>query len=177
MKRNLDSLLLPTPVFHRCSVSRAVRQVLAVGSVTVGLSMPLSAAGFPASIELSELDGSDGFVINGVSGFTRLGYSVSGAGDVNGDGVADFLIGANRANPNGNDDSGQSYVVFGGSGVGTGGSVELSDLDGSDGFVLNGVDMDDRSGSSVSGAGDVNGDGMADLLLSLIHISEPTRPY
>ena len=48
--------------------------------------------------------------------------------------------------------------------------VELSDLDGSDGFVINGIvggSLGDRSGESVSGAGD----------LSLIHISEPTRPY
>ena len=119
MKRNLDSLLLPTPVFHRCSVSRAVRHVLAVGGVTVGLGMPLSAAGFPASIELSDLDGSDGFVLNGVDADDRSGISVSSAGDLNGDGVADLIIGAGNADPNGFNAPGQSYVVFGGMGVGS----------------------------------------------------------
>ena len=169
MKRNLDSLLLPTPVFHRCSVSRAVRHVLAVGGVTVGLGMPLSAAGFPASIELSDLDGSDGFVLNGVDADDRSGISVSSAGDLNGDGVADLIIGATTgAERNGSGFyTSQSYVVFGGMGVGSGGSIELASLDGTDGFVLNGVDTfgQSRSRHPVSSAGDVNGDGVADLII------------
>ena len=42
--------------------------------------------------------------------------SVSGAGDINGDGVDDLIIGAYVADPNGNSAAGESYVVFGGSG-------------------------------------------------------------
>ena len=42
--------------------------------------------------------------------------------------------------------AGESYVVFGGSGVGSTGSINLSGLSGTDGFVLNGVDANDRSG-------------------------------
>ena len=121
--------------------------------------------GTGGSVELSGLDGSNGFVLNGVDSGDFAGGSLSGAGDVNGDGVADLLIGADRASPNGNSSAGESYVVFGGSGVGTGGSVELSDLDGNDGFVINGIDVDDFSGESVSSAGDVNGDGIADLVI------------
>ncbi|MBE9076944.1 FG-GAP repeat protein, partial [Romeria aff. gracilis LEGE 07310] len=61
--------------------------------------------------------------------------------------------------------SGESYVVFGGSAVGNSGSLELSSLNGSNGFVLNGIDAGDLSGRSVSGAGDLNGDGIDDLII------------
>ncbi len=94
--------------------------------------------------------------------------SVSGAGDVNGDGVDDLIIGASRAGPNGDSDAGQSYVVFGGAGVGSSGVLELSALDGSNGFALNGINADDWSGFSVSGAGDVNGDGVDDIIIGAL---------
>ncbi len=60
----------------------------------------------------STLDGSNGFQISGEAANDRSGVSVSAAGDVNGDGFADLLIGAYRADPNGSE-SGASYVVFG----------------------------------------------------------------
>jgi hypothetical protein len=70
------------------------------------------------TIELSALAGNAGFRINGITSVDQSGYSVSGAGDVNGDGFADVVIGAPRADPNGLD-SGQSYVVYGdGEGLG-----------------------------------------------------------
>ena len=53
------------------------------------------------TIELSDLDGKNGFVLNGVSSGDQSGYSVSAAGDVNGDGFADVLVGAVYADPNG----------------------------------------------------------------------------
>ena len=111
------------------------------------------------------MDGSDGFVINGIDGSDLSGISVSGAGDISGDGVADLIIGAFGADPNGNSNAGESYVVFGGALTGSTGTVELSSLDGSDGFVINGINEDDRSGISVSGAGDINADGVADLII------------
>jgi hypothetical protein len=123
-----------------------------------------SSAGFSSSLELSTLDGTNGFVINGIDSYDRSGESVSGAGDVNGDGIADLIIGAFVANPNGNIRAGESYVVFGSS-AGFSSSLELSTLDGTNGFVINGIDTDDRSGYSVSGAGDINGDGIADLII------------
>ena len=127
-----------------------------------------SGAGSSGTLELSSLDGSNGFVLNGVTAGNRSGYSVSAAGDVNGDGVDDLLIGAYRAAPNGGF-SGASYVVFGASGVGSSGTLELSALDGSSGFVLNGVTASNRSGRSVSAAGEVNGDGVDDLLIGAYH--------
>jgi hypothetical protein len=130
-----------------------------------GLATPALAQ--DAVVELSSLDGSNGFVLNGVSEGDRSGHSVSSAGDVNGDGVDDLLIGALRADPNG-DNSGASYLVFGASEVGSSGTLELSSLDGSNGFVLNGVTANDYSGDSMSAAGDVNGDGVDDLLIGAV---------
>ena len=118
---------------------------------------------FSASLNLSDLDGRNGFVLNGIDDDDRSGLSVSGAGDINGDGIDDIIIGADRANPNGND-SGESYVVFGSS-QGFTASLNLSDLDGRNGFILNGIDTLDYSGDSVSGVGDINGDGIDDLII------------
>tara|TARA_R110002072_G_scaffold42064_12_gene118108 strand:+ start:52622 stop:52999 length:378 start_codon:yes stop_codon:yes gene_type:complete len=86
-------------------------------------------------------------------------------GDVNGDGIDDLIIGAAYADPNGNDFAGTSYVVFGGAGVGSTGIIELASLNGSNGFILNGINARERSGYSVSSAGDMNGDGIDDLVI------------
>ncbi|MBD2666721.1 FG-GAP repeat protein [Richelia sinica FACHB-800] len=119
--------------------------------------------GFTFTLNLSDLNGSNGFVINGITTRDYSGFSVSNAGDVNGDGFDDLIIGAYRANPNGSI-SGQSYVVFGKSGGFTS-ALNLSGLNGSNGFVINGITAGDRSGISVSSAGDVNGDGFDDLII------------
>jgi len=121
------------------------------------------------AVELSAIEQSGnagGFVINGVSGIDFSGGSVSAAGDVNGDGLADVIVGAVGDGPNGSF-SGASFVVFGKS---DGTAVELSAIEQSGnagGFVINGVSFDDRSGRSVSSAGDVNGDGLADLIVGV----------
>ena len=116
-----------------------------------------------APIELSKIAaGSGGFVINGETTNDLSGRSVSAAGDVNGDGLADLIIGADGADPNGLA-SGRSYVVFGKAATGP---VNLSAITrGSGGFVINGETAVDFSGGSVSAAGDVNGDGLADLII------------
>jgi hypothetical protein len=118
---------------------------------------------FAASVDLSTLNGTNGFVLNGIDQGDRSGFSVSSAGDVNGDGFDDILIGAYTAGPNA-PFSGESYVVFG-SDAPFAASIDLSTLNGTNGFVLNGIDQEDRSGRSVSSAGDVNGDGFDDILI------------
>jgi len=123
-----------------------------------------SNSGFGAGLNLSELNGSNGFAINGIAERDFSGYSVSSAGDVNGDGFDDLIIGAYRADPNGILDAGSSYVVFG-SNSGFSASLKLSELNGSNGFAINGIAADDLSGISVSSAGDVNGDGFNDLII------------
>ncbi|MDF2462199.1 MAG: hypothetical protein K0Q43_434 [Ramlibacter sp.] len=117
------------------------------------------ASGFGSALNLSSLDGSNGFRLNGVAASDSSGHSVSAAGDVNGDGFADLIVGADGANSQ----AGASYVVFG-KASGFGAEINLSSLDGSNGFQLNGA-AGDRSGFSVSSAGDVNGDGFADLIV------------
>ncbi|NET59439.1 MAG: hypothetical protein F6K47_25840 [Symploca sp. SIO2E6] len=120
---------------------------------------------FDPVIQLSSLDGSNGFRLDGELRTDRLGYSVSGAGDINGDGIDDLIIGAPRANGNNNGNySGSTYVVFG-STEGFDSTFDLSSLDGSNGFRLNGQSEYDQSGSFVSSAGDINGDGIDDLII------------
>ncbi|WP_141699891.1 cadherin-like domain-containing protein, partial [Nostoc sp. KVJ20] len=127
-----------------------------------------SNGGFDAQFNLSSLDGSNGFVINGVDSSDYSGRSVSSAGDINGDGFDDLIIGALNASPNGQFRAGSSYVVFG-SNSGFDAQLNLSSLDGSNGFVINGIDSDDYSGRSVSSAGDINGDGFDDLIIGAYH--------
>ena len=121
------------------------------------------ASGFAANLDLSSLDGSNGFKLSGVAAGDQSGCSVASAGDVNGDGFADLIVGASGADPHGTD-SGASYVVFG-KASGFAANLDLSSLDGSNGFKLSGVAADDHSGCSVASAGDVNGDGFADLIV------------
>ena len=125
-----------------------------------------SAPGTNGVLNLSALDGTNGFRLNGIDANDLSGYSVSSAGDVNGDGFDDLIVGAFAADPNGNGGAGESYVVFGGAvSPGTNGVFDLSALDGTNGFRLNGIDIGDISGRSVSSAGDVNGDGFDDLIV------------
>jgi hypothetical protein len=72
-----------------------------------------SVAGFPASLDLAALDGTDGFRLDGDANQDRSGMSVSDAGDVNGDGIDDLIIGAPNASTASGQRSGASYVVFG----------------------------------------------------------------
>lgn len=87
------------------------------------------------------------------------GYSVSGAGDVDGDGYDDILIGA-KGNDDGGVGSGQAYLIFGKT---SGWVMDFNLTNASASFI--GEDTNDLAGDSVSGAGDVNGDGYADILI------------
>ncbi|SFD94670.1 integrin alpha [Nitrosomonas sp. Nm166] len=126
------------------------------------------ASGFDATLDLSSLDSSNGFSLEGAAAGDYSGTSVSNAGDVNGDGFADLLVSATGAEPNGIYDAGSSYVVFG-KASGFDATLDLSSLDGSNGFRMDGVASGDASGNSVSSAGDVNGDGFVDVLVGAFH--------
>jgi hypothetical protein len=117
-----------------------------------------------AAVNLSGVaKGRGGFAINGQCKGDLSGYSVAPAGDVNGDGLADLIVGASRGSPDNRSAAGRSYVVFGKTGTA---AIELSAIAaGNGGFVVNGQCASDFSGDSVAGAGDVNGDGLADLIV------------
>jgi hypothetical protein len=68
------------------------------------------------TIELSAITAgtsAGGFVINGESASDYSGWSVSSAGDVNGDGLDDLIVNAWGADPINKSNAGKSYVVFG----------------------------------------------------------------
>ena len=119
------------------------------------------ASGF-ANIDLSALAPADGFIIQGDAAGDNAGISVSSAGDLNGDGYGDIVVGAHLGD-NGGANAGEAYVIFGkASGFA---NVDLTTLAPTDGFIIQGDAADDRAGCSVSSAGDINGDGYDDLLV------------
>ncbi|TQV79645.1 integrin alpha [Denitrobaculum tricleocarpae] len=117
---------------------------------------------FPSLIDLTGLPAEQGFIIQGDANSDAAGRSVSNAGDVNGDGFDDVIVGAFLGN-DGGVGAGEGYVVFGkASGFGT---VDLSNLAPSDGFIIQGADRGDGAGQAVSSAGDMNGDGFDDIII------------
>ncbi len=130
----------------------------------------------PQPYMLSSLNGSNGFAINGVGTFDFSGHAVSSAGDMNGDGFDDVLIGAYGADPFGHSGAGESYVVFG-SGSAFPAAFELSDLDGNNGFTITGINQFEESGFAVSAAGDVNGDGFSDIQIGAPEANNNGRSY
>ncbi len=119
---------------------------------------------YSTTFELSSLNGTNGFRIAGTENLAYSGCSVSGAGDVNNDGINDVIIGAYRGSPDERLFAGKSYVVFGQTNNFSW-RILLSDLNGANGFLLNGIDASDRCGYSVSGAGDLNNDGIDDIII------------
>ena len=89
-------------------------------------------------------------IMIGAATFTEFGYSVSTAGDVNGDGYADVIVGAYKYSSN----TGRAYIYFGGSTMNNAADV-----------IMTGEAINNYFGNSVSTAGDVNGDGYADVIV------------
>ncbi len=87
----------------------------------------------------------------------QAGYAISSAGDVDGDGVDDLLVGAWQRDVDGVSNAGSAYVVLGP----VSGDVSLASADAS----VVGEDEDHRVGESVASAGDVDGDGSGDVLV------------
>ncbi|MDQ0464117.1 Ca2+-binding RTX toxin-like protein [Caulobacter ginsengisoli] len=115
------------------------------------------AGGFPLDTDLNTLDGTNGFRILGDVAGGVTGWAVASAGDFDGDGFDDLLVSSRGKNA--------VQLVFGHAG-GFSAGLSIADLDGNNGltlqFPINGTEF----GFAVSSAGDVNGDGYDDLIVS-----------
>ena len=124
------------------------------------LATGASAAELPLSGTLDLATDADGRLAGEAVG-DAAGWAVAPAGDVNGDGRPDLLVGAPGADPQGRKDAGTVYVVFGPAG---GLPTALGSLS-ARGFRIDGGAAGHRVGTSVSAAGDVDGDGFGDVLV------------
>ncbi|MEO0425496.1 MAG: integrin alpha [Pseudomonadota bacterium] len=120
-------------------------------------------------VRTSELDGSNGITIEGRNENDRLGRESNPAGDINGDGIPDAVVGAAGAELESDgefDDRGEVYVLYGHADLGSVPRIHVDDLDGENGFAIQGRLIDGRGdliGIGVRGVGDFNADGIDDL--------------
>lgn len=125
--------------------------------------------GFPATLPLASLDGTNGLSMNGIGVGDGCGHSCAGLGDLNGDGIDDVIIGAEWADPGGRENAGQCYIVYGNDGE-FAAELDLSTLNGSNGFTVSGILANDHVGRSVAAAGDLNGDGLGDIAIGASYV-------
>eukprot|EP01030_Chromulinospumella_sphaerica_P022302 gene22302-biopygen19869 len=90
-----------------------------------------------ATLALSSLDGTLGFILSGQASGDLAGRQVASAGDINGDGYDDLIVTATKTDPGGRTDAGTAYVVFGKAGGFA--NLSLGALDGTNGFRLDGA--------------------------------------
>ncbi len=101
----------------------------------------------------SPADAVEDLTFSGEGSYNYFGSAVSGAGDVNGDGYDDLLVGASY-NSSAASFAGRAYVFYGGPAEDL-----VADL------IFDGEGINNYFGNAVSGAGDVNGDGFADVII------------
>lgn len=155
----------PSAVASAGDVNADGRDDLIVGNAAGGEAHVVYGAASMTTVDLSNL-GSGGFRIRragGAGAADGLGQAVGAAGDVNGDGRDDVIVGApttSRGQDGAN--AGRAYVVFG---PASPADVDVDVLAGK-GFRIDGAVGGDEAGRSVAGAGDVNGDGRDDVIVS-----------
>lgn len=111
------------------------------------------------ALNLGTLPDAAGFRLIG-TGNDEVGSSMAPAGDVNGDGRSDLIIGAPLASPHDRESAGAAYVVYGSTSTA---DVHLGRMPPSRGFRIAGAAAGDRAARAVAGVGDVNGDGYDDI--------------
>lgn len=124
---------------------------------------------FPTLFDVSALNGQNGFSIE--SSVTAL----SDAGDINGDGIDDIILGNANATVNNLEGVGIAYVIYGKS-AGFSASLSINDIAGSNGFAVIGGQAQDRIGYSVGAAGDFNHDGVDDFMIGAPNKTQDGKP-
>ncbi|NBZ86765.1 M10 family metallopeptidase C-terminal domain-containing protein [Stagnihabitans tardus] len=140
--------------------------MVANGAADAGMGFVLwgMAAANGAGIDLADVvgNGAEGYSIRGQAAGDLAGWSMTSIADMNGDGLAEVLIGA-PGNDAGGADAGAAYVVWG---KGTGTTVQLNTVAaGTGGFAIQGAAAGDMIGKAVAALGDQGGDGKAEILL------------
>lgn len=137
------------------------------GDVRAGESyLVYGAVGLPAVIDLASAN----VRFQGIDPFDYTGADASGVGDVNGDGYDDVLVGSSYRSPGGDVRAGQGLLVYGGPSLPAVLGLENADV------RLDGIDPDDRAAVSVGGAGDLDADGYADLVIGA-NLASPNGAY
>ena len=129
--------------------------------ILVALAAPGARAALPQQSGLADLATAANVRFDSPSAGADAGGALAAAGDVNGDGFGDVIIGAQTADPASRSDAGSAFVVFGGPNPA---NAALGAL-GAGGFRIDGAVAGDRLGVGVARAGDVNGDGRDDLIV------------
>ncbi|PWS38205.1 hypothetical protein DFH01_02590 [Falsiroseomonas bella] len=141
-------------------------------SRTIAVNIFVPSAGPPPVFLADIAAGMGGFRMLGDEDVTAdgLGVALATVGDLNGDGRSDLIVGAPR-NSAGGVEAGAAYVVFG---KADGAAVPLENVAaGQGGFAIIGETGQDLAGTSVSAIGDMNGDGLPEMLISALSL-DPT---
>ncbi len=120
---------------------------------------------FPLWVDPSlRADPNANVTINGQDSLDHLGFSVASAGDFNGDGLEDVIVGARFDDNNFATNSGSAYIFFG-----RNSNVPLNlSVDSKADVIINGQSDGDRFGNTVASAGDFNGDGLDDVIVGAL---------
>eukprot|EP00727_Mastigamoeba_balamuthi_P010179 m51a1_g5784 hypothetical protein (660) ;mRNA; r:9093-11329 len=119
-----------------------------------------------ATLDVAGLNGTNGFSLSGDVDWPGLGFEVSRVSDFNGDHIDDLLVSAVRVSME-TIGSARAYVVLGRKQWPT--NVAVSSLDGRNGFAVDTALVFYSQWVTVNGAGDINGDGYADLAVGVLH--------